>query len=74
MISNGKDQILRLWDLRMMRSNTEFESVAHQLYGIPRFDYRCVFLFLIGFRTLRIAAEEKVTPAQKLSSIHWTVV
>nr|VWO96723.1 G-protein comlpex beta subunit CpcB [Ganoderma boninense] len=39
-ISNGKDQILRLWDLRMMRSNTEFESVAHQPYGIPRFDYR----------------------------------
>ncbi|KAJ3010959.1 hypothetical protein NUW54_g2323 [Trametes sanguinea] len=39
-ISNGKDQILRLWDLRMMRSNSEFESVAKQNYGIPHFDYR----------------------------------
>ncbi|KAI0639524.1 WD40 repeat-like protein [Trametes polyzona] len=39
-ISNGKDQILRLWDLRMMRSNTEFESVAKQHYGVPHFDYR----------------------------------
>ncbi|KAH9898279.1 WD40 repeat-like protein [Cubamyces lactineus] len=39
-ISNGKDQILRLWDLRMMRSNSEFESVARQHYGVPHFDYR----------------------------------
>ncbi|TBU63826.1 WD40 repeat-like protein [Dichomitus squalens] len=39
-ISNGKDQILRLWDLRMMRSNSEFEAVAKQDYGIPHFDYR----------------------------------
>ncbi|KAI0778307.1 WD40 repeat-like protein [Trametes elegans] len=39
-ISNGKDQILRLWDLRMMRSNSDFESVAQQRYGIPHFDYR----------------------------------
>ncbi|KAI0825009.1 WD40 repeat-like protein [Trametes gibbosa] len=39
-ISNGKDQILRLWDLRMMRTNSEFESVAKQHYGVPQFDYR----------------------------------
>lgn len=39
-ISNGKDQILRLWDLRMMRSNSDFESVAKQHYGVPHFDYR----------------------------------
>ena len=39
-ISNGKDQILRLWDLRMMRSNSEFEAVAKQHYGIPHYDYR----------------------------------
>ncbi|PIL31836.1 hypothetical protein GSI_06540 [Ganoderma sinense ZZ0214-1] len=39
-ISNGKDQILRLWDLRMMRSNIDFEGVADKHYGIPRFDYR----------------------------------
>ncbi|KAI0698404.1 WD40 repeat-like protein, partial [Cerioporus squamosus] len=41
-ISNGKDQILRLWDLRMMRSNSEFEAVAgrSRSYGIPGYDYR----------------------------------
>jgi len=39
-ISNGKDQVLRLWDLRMMRSNADFEKVARRNYGIPHFDYR----------------------------------
>lgn len=39
-ISNGKDQILRLWDLRMMRSNADFEGVANKHYGIRSFDYR----------------------------------
>lgn len=65
-ISNGKDQILRLWDLRMMRSNSDFEGVAKQHYGIPRFDYRWVSHFsLAGFRELRIAVGEKVIPAQR---------
>ena len=39
-ISNGKDQKLRLWDLRKMRSNLEFEAVQRHSYGIPDFDYR----------------------------------
>lgn len=39
-ISNGKDQILRLWDLRCMRSNLEYEQVKNTSYGIPHFDYR----------------------------------
>lgn len=39
-ISNGKDQVCRLWDLRKMRSNLEFEQVEHKHYGIPHFDYR----------------------------------
>ncbi|KAH9944278.1 WD40 repeat-like protein [Epithele typhae] len=39
-ISNGKDQILRLWDLRMMRTNHEYEEVADKQYGIPHYDYR----------------------------------
>ncbi|EED77561.1 predicted protein, partial [Postia placenta Mad-698-R] len=39
-ISNGKDQVLRLWDLRMMRTNAEFESAARRNYGIAHFDYR----------------------------------
>jgi WD repeat-containing protein 23 len=39
-ISNGKDQALRLWDLRYMRSDEEFESLKSVHYGIPNFDYR----------------------------------
>jgi len=39
-ISNGKDQALRLWDLRKMRSNAELEAVEGRRYGIPDFDYR----------------------------------
>lgn len=39
-ISNGKDQVLRLWDLRMMRSNSDYEAVRGKHYGIPNFDYR----------------------------------
>lgn len=41
-ISNGKDQVLRLWDLRKMRSNLEFEQVKDKHFGIPNFDYRWV--------------------------------
>ncbi|TCD68084.1 hypothetical protein EIP91_011537 [Steccherinum ochraceum] len=39
-ISNGKDQNLRLWDLRMMRSNEDYEQVRHRSYGISHYDYR----------------------------------
>ncbi|OBZ68544.1 LEC14B protein [Grifola frondosa] len=41
-ISNGKDQVLRLWDLRMMCTNDQFEAIERsgRSYGIPRFDYR----------------------------------
>ncbi|KZT41405.1 WD40 repeat-like protein [Sistotremastrum suecicum HHB10207 ss-3] len=39
-ISNGKDQALRLWDLRMMRSNQEYETFAHRSYGVRGYDYR----------------------------------
>ncbi len=39
-ISNGKDQALRLWDLRMMRSNADYLSVRKQNYGARNFDYR----------------------------------
>ena len=41
-ISNGKDQALRLWDLRKMRSDSEYESVRHLEYGLRDFDYRSV--------------------------------
>ncbi|KAI0031259.1 WD40-repeat-containing domain protein [Vararia minispora EC-137] len=39
-ISNGKDQALRLWDLRKMRTNDEWESVSRQDYRDDQFDYR----------------------------------
>ncbi|KAJ7664937.1 WD40-repeat-containing domain protein [Mycena rosella] len=38
-ISNGKDQKLRLWDLRKMRSNQELEAVQDTDYG-TNYDYR----------------------------------
>ncbi|TFK41942.1 WD40-repeat-containing domain protein [Crucibulum laeve] len=39
-ISNGKDQALRLWDLRKMRSSLEFDAVEDKFYGVSGFDYR----------------------------------
>lgn len=41
-ISNGKDQAARLWDLRKMRSSAEFDDInrENRSYGIPHFDYR----------------------------------
>ena len=42
MISNGKDQTLKLWDLRKMASWSDFVEVVDQDYGIPDFDYRYV--------------------------------
>lgn len=44
-VSNGKDQALRLWDLRKMRSNTEFDAVKRRNYGVRNFDYRRVPLW-----------------------------
>jgi DDB1- and CUL4-associated factor 11 len=39
-ISNGKDQALRLWDLRKMRTNAECESIPKEDYRISGYDYR----------------------------------
>ncbi|KAI6047837.1 WD40-repeat-containing domain protein [Pisolithus marmoratus] len=39
-ISNGKDQALRLWDLRKMRSSEEFDRLPKRSYGAPGYDYR----------------------------------
>ena len=43
-ISNGKDQAHRLWDLRKMCTNEEYENVRHMTYGIPGYDYRYVMI------------------------------
>ena len=42
-VSNGKDQTARLWDLRYMRSNHDWENVADEHYGIADYDYRCAY-------------------------------
>jgi len=39
-VSNGKDQAMRLWDLRKMRSHSEFETFENDHYGHRGFDYR----------------------------------
>jgi len=39
-ISNGKDQTLKLWDLRKMVSFKDWKEIRSDDYGIPSFDYR----------------------------------
>lgn len=39
-VSNGKDQALRLWDLRKMHSSAEFDKFSDRSYGMPHYDYR----------------------------------
>jgi WD repeat-containing protein 23 len=42
-VSNGKDQTMRLWDLRKMRSYSEWEAMPKRSYGLsPNWDYRSV--------------------------------
>jgi len=38
-ISNGKDQAMRLWDLRKMHSSAEFDKFSSDFYGM-HYDYR----------------------------------
>jgi WD repeat-containing protein 23 len=42
-ISNGKDQALRLWDLRKMHSSDKFDTFADKFYGMSHYDYRYVY-------------------------------
>jgi len=39
-ISNGKDQALRLWDLRKMHPSDKFDTFADKFYGMNHYDYR----------------------------------
>ena len=52
-ISNGKDQALRLWDLRRMRSSEEFDEIGHNEYHIRGYDYRYVPSVFLAKRTLK---------------------
>lgn len=65
MISNGKDQSIRLWDLRKMRSHTEHvkDPDARVKYGLRNWDYRSVrgelrLLELIERLTLHCGGQE----------------
>lgn len=40
LVSNGKDQALRLWDLRKMCSNDKFDEISNQNLRSPNYDYR----------------------------------
>jgi WD repeat-containing protein 23 len=48
-ISNGKDQALRLWDLRKMRTNAEYEAVVDEDYCIGGYDYRYMSYLSLEF-------------------------
>ncbi|KAF9245903.1 WD40 repeat-like protein [Melanogaster broomeanus] len=39
-ISNGKDQALRLWDLRKMCGSDDFDKFSHRDYRLHNYDYR----------------------------------
>ena len=73
-ISNGKDQVLRLWDLRKMRTNLEFDQVKNQHYGIPDFDYRWVDRASRRHRGIVLIFEPVVLRilSQNSKSILWT--
>lgn len=47
-ISNGKDQSMKLWDLRKMRGHTDFETYEHKHYGLSSYDYRLVVYCLLA--------------------------
>lgn len=42
-ISNGKDQSLKLWDLRTMRSSAPYDKPNLPDYGLRNFDYRNMY-------------------------------
>jgi DDB1- and CUL4-associated factor 11 len=51
-ISNGKDQSLRLWDLRKMCSSDDFDAISRLDVGIYNYDYRSLsLLFALISRT-----------------------
>jgi len=55
-ISNGKDQTMRLWDLRKMASGEEHEAMPRRRYGLGQgWDYRHVTVSLVHLRSTLIS-------------------
>ncbi|KAF9024126.1 WD40 repeat-like protein [Hymenopellis radicata] len=82
-ISNGKDQSVRLWDLRKLRSPADHSKIANKSYGIPGFDYRyppygkprhektpmdCSVMTYRGHSVLRTLIRCKFSPAETTGS------
>ncbi|KAG8835599.1 hypothetical protein FRC17_002191 [Serendipita sp. 399] len=82
-ISNGKDQTLKLWDLRKMAPFSKFMEVRSEDYGIPDFDYRrdsypkpdfeehphdCSVMSYRGHRVLRTLIRCNFSPAETTGS------
>lgn len=73
-ISNGKDQKLRLWDLRKMRSNHDLEAVEDDFYG-TNFDYRFVPAFVLNTGCVQpsrstgihLTRSQDIRPIQKIA-------
>lgn len=42
-ISNGKDQSVKLWDLRSMVSSQDFDRMPRKDYGLRQWDYRNMY-------------------------------
>ncbi|THH00690.1 hypothetical protein EW026_g1895 [Hermanssonia centrifuga] len=61
-ISNGKDQVLRMWDIRKMRSSLDFEQVKDRHYGIPNYDYSV--MQYTGHEVLRTLIRCHFSPAE----------
>ncbi|KAG6873840.1 hypothetical protein C0995_010452 [Termitomyces sp. Mi166 len=59
-VSNGKDQTMRLWDLRKMRSNQELEAVQKEHYGADNFDYRLIWS--LDGRVVQVLDRSKTLP------------
>lgn len=58
-VSNGKDQTMRLWDLRKMRSHSEWEALPDRTYGLGKnWDYRYVSSQLLTLRRGRVEEEK----------------
>jgi WD40 repeat protein len=64
-ISNGKDQALRLWDLRKMRSSEEFDEIGTNRYGIHDYDYRSVIQPVSWLANTELILDKAIIPGHE---------
>jgi len=75
-ISNGKDQAMRLWDLRKMRSSYEFEQVESRHYGVHSFDYRFAIIprSSVDESKTELLTDIRITPGRNMMPTRRTAV